>query len=90
MGGGGFAQYAKNVTESNRALLRSKSRSRKTKDDVYGIASVTKLSFKKSTPRDIDRIRKKMFIQRERQKRVNVLAFFLTIIILFMGYLLFR
>ena len=35
MGGGGFAQHAKNVTENNRALLRSKRRTRKTKEIGY-------------------------------------------------------
>lgn len=60
MGGGGFAQHAKNVTENNRALLRSKKRSRKTKENVYGKASVTKLVFKKSTQADVLKVRGEM------------------------------
>ncbi|WP_431160225.1 hypothetical protein [Flagellimonas beolgyonensis] len=89
MGGGGFAQHAKNVTENNRALLRSKKRSKKTKEDVFGKASVTKLEFKKTSRRDLDRTRKKMFIQKEREKRKMYLAVVLTLITFFILYLLF-
>lgn len=60
MGGGGFAQHAKNVTENNRALLRSKRRSKKTKKDVYGREVKTKLDLKKSSPADVLKVRKQM------------------------------
>ena len=89
MGGGGFAQHAKNVIEGNRALLRSRGRRKRTKDDVYGKKSVTKLHFKKSTPRDIARVRKMMFIQKEKEKRTMFYAVVVTFLILFILYLLF-
>ncbi|MDF0705601.1 MAG: hypothetical protein VX772_09580 [Bacteroidota bacterium] len=89
MAGGGFAQHAKNVIEGNRALLRSKGRRKRTKDDVYGKVSVTELSFKKSTRRDLDRVRKKMFIQKEKEKRQMFYAILATILLFFVLYLLF-
>ncbi len=89
MGGGGFAQHAKNVIEGNRALLRSRSRRKRTKEDVYGKKSVTKLHFKKSTSRDIARVRKKMFIQKEKEKRQMFYAVIATGLLFFVLYILF-
>ncbi len=89
MGGGGFAQHAKNVIEGNRALLRSRGRSKKTKEDVFGKQSVTKLHFKKSTRRDIVRIQRRMFIQRQKEKRQTAWAVVFTIILFFILFLLF-
>ena len=50
----GFGFHAKIADKFNRGLL--KKREPRSKDDVYGKKSVTKLHFKKSTPRDIARI----------------------------------
>ncbi len=74
MGGGGFAQHAKNVTENNRALLRSKRRARKTKKDVYGQISSTQLQFKKSTQADILKVREQMRKQRLHHLRMGWVA----------------
>lgn len=84
----GFGFHAKIADKFNRSLL--KKREPKSKDDVFGKRSVTKLQFKKSTSRDVLRIRKQMFIEREKDVRNTWLAVFLTIILLFLGYLLFR
>ena len=87
MGGEGSMMHAIKSFNLNRSML--KKRKIKSKSDIYGKPNVTKLYFKKSTPRDIARIRKKMFIQKEREKRVLLYATIATIL-LFLGlYLLF-
>lgn len=80
MGGGGFAQHAKNVTENNRALLRSKRRSRKSKKDVYGISSKTELEFKKSTKEDILKVREQMRLHNQKLRRMGWMSFGILVV----------
>ena len=81
MGGGGFAQHAKNVTENNRALLRSKRRSRKSKKDVYGISSKTELEFKKSTKEDILKVREQMRLHNQKLRRIGWMSFGILVVL---------
>ncbi|MEY8779675.1 hypothetical protein AB9K32_04570 [Allomuricauda sp. XS_ASV26] len=60
MGGEGSMMHAIKSMKLNRSML--KKRKLKSKDNIYGTKNVTELYFKKSTQRDIARIRKKMFI----------------------------
>tara|TARA_B100000378_G_C17867452_1_gene350866 strand:- start:248 stop:535 length:288 start_codon:yes stop_codon:yes gene_type:complete len=83
----GFGFHGKIADKFNRGLL--KKREPKSKDEVYGKKSVTKLHFKKSTRRDIARIRKMMFIQKEKEKRIMFYAIITTILLFFIVYLLF-
>ncbi|GLU45064.1 hypothetical protein [Allomuricauda sp. NBRC 101325] len=87
MGGAGGMLHAIKSLKANRELL--KKRKLKSKDDIYGKQSVTKLHFKKSTRRDILRIQKKMFIQRQREKRQTALAVVVTLILFLVLFLLF-
>lgn len=87
MGGEGSMMHAIKSLKANRTLL--KKRKLRSVDDVYGKKSVTKLHFKKSTPRDIARIRKMMFIQKEKEKRIMFYAIITTILLFFILYLLF-
>lgn len=82
----GFGFHGKIADKLNKALL--KKRELKSKDDVYGSKNITKLHFKKSTPRDINRIKKMMFIQREKEKRGMLYAAIATILLSFTLYLL--
>ncbi|BDW93995.1 hypothetical protein [Flagellimonas marinaquae] len=86
MGGEGSMMHAIKSMKLNRSML--KKRKLKSKDDVYGTKNVTELYFKKSTQRDIARIRKKMFIQKEKEKRHMIYAVIATIIFFFILYLL--
>jgi hypothetical protein len=88
MGGEGSMMHAIKSLKENRALL--KRRRLKSKDDVYGKESVTQLQFKKATKKDLLRIRKQMFIQREKEIRRTWLAVLLTIIAFLVLYLLLR
>jgi nickel-dependent lactate racemase len=88
MGGEGSMMHAIKSLKANRELL--KRRKLKSKDDVYGKKSVTKLHFKKSSRWDVIRVRKQMFIQKEKEKRRTILAVFLTLLVIFLGYLLFK
>ncbi|MEO2052316.1 MAG: hypothetical protein ABGX00_11185 [Allomuricauda sp.] len=88
MGGEGSMMHAIKSLKENRALL--KRRRLKSKDDVYGKESVTQLHFKKATKKDLLRIRKQMFIQREKEIRRTWLAVLLTIIAFLVLYLLLR
>lgn len=88
MGGEGSMMHAIKSLKANRELL--KRRKLKSKDDVYGKKSVTKLHFKKSTRWDVIRVRKQMFIQKEKEKRRTMLAIVLTLLVIFLGYLLFK
>jgi len=87
MGGEGSMMHAIKSLKANRSML--KKRRLKSKDDVYGKKSVTKLHFKKSTPRDLARIRKMMFIQKEKEKRTMFYAIVVTFLLLFILYLIF-
>jgi len=58
MGGEGSMMHAIKSLKNNRNLL--KDRKRKTKLDVYGKPSTTKLVFKKSTQADVLRVREEM------------------------------
>ena len=87
MGGEGSMMHAINSFKVNRSML--KKRKLKSIDDVYGKKSVTKLHFKKSTPHDIARIRKKMIIQNKKEKRIMFSAIITTILLFFILYLLF-
>lgn len=87
MGGEGSMMHAIKSLKANRTML--KKRKLRSVDDVYGKKSVTKLHFKKSTPRDIARIRKMMFIQKEKEKRIMFYAIITTILLFFIVYLLF-
>lgn len=84
----GFGFHAKIADKFNRGLL--KKRETRSKDDVYGKKSVTKLDFKKSTPKNITRIRKMMSIQKEKEKRqmlyvvTGTLLFFVVLYMLFL------
>jgi len=89
MGGGGFAQHAKNVTKNNRALLRSKKRYRKTKEDVYGKTPVNKLHFKKSTEEEINNVKDRILLNRKNSRNLDLIAFVLTIIIIALLWLFF-
>lgn len=84
----GFGFHAKIADKFNRSLL--KKREHKSKDDVFGNKSVTQLHFKKSTRWDVIRVRKQMFIQKEKEKRRTMLAVVLTVLVIFLGYLLFK
>ncbi len=86
MGGEGSMMHAIKSLKENRSLL--KKRKLKSKDDVYGRKSITKLHFKKSTPRDINRIKKMMFIQQEKEKRGMLYAAIVTVLLIFVFYLL--
>ncbi|MBO0323334.1 hypothetical protein J0X14_13580 [Muricauda sp. CAU 1633] len=86
MGGEGSMMHAIKSLKENRSLL--KKRKLKSKDDVYGRKSITKLYFKKSTPRDINRIKKMMFIQKEKEKRGMFYAAIATVLLFFIFYLL--
>ncbi|MEW2921980.1 hypothetical protein AB1A65_10965 [Muricauda sp. ANG21] len=86
MGGEGSMMHAIKSLKENRSLL--KKRKLQSKDDVYGKKNVTKLYLKKSTPRDIARIKKMMFIEREKEKRRVFYAAIATILIVFVLYLL--
>ena len=67
--------------KANRDLL--KKRKRKTKADVYGSSSnIRKIHLKKSTPEAIKAIREKIALQKRKEKRINILAFILTVVIL--------
>lgn len=83
----GFGFHAKIADKFNRSLL--KKREPKSKDDVFGKRSVTKLQFKKSTRWDIIRVQKTIFVHKENEKRNKWLAVFLTILLFFIVYLLF-
>ncbi|WP_318308325.1 hypothetical protein [Flagellimonas crocea] len=87
MGGEGSMMHAMKSLRANREML--KKRRLKSRDDVYGKENITKLNFKKSTRRDIVRIRKKMFIQKEKEKKQMFYAIIATILFFFMLYLLF-
>lgn len=87
MGGEGSMMHAIKSLKANRTML--KKRKLRSVDDVYGKKGVTKLHFKKSTPRDIARIRKMMFIQKEKEKRIMFYAIITTILLFFIVYLLF-
>lgn len=87
MGGEGSMMHAIKSLKANRSML--KKRKLRSVDDVYGKKSVTKLHFKKSTRRDIARIRKMMFIQKEKEKRQMFYAIITTILLFFIIYLLF-
>ncbi len=87
MGGEGSMMHAIKSLKANRSML--KKRKLASKDDVYGKKNVTKLHFKKSTRRDVARIRKKMFIQKEKEKRQMFYAIIATILLFFVMYLLF-
>ena len=87
MGGEGSMMHAIKSMKLNRSML--KKRKLKSKDDVYGTKNVTELYFKKSTQRDIARIRKMMFIQKEKEKRIMFYAIITTILLFFIVYLLF-
>ncbi len=84
----GFGFHAKIADKFNRGLL--KKREPRSKDDLYGKKSVTKLYFKKSTPKNITRIRKMMSIQKEKEKRqmfyviTGILLFFIVLYLLFL------
>ncbi|WP_127020209.1 hypothetical protein [Flagellimonas beolgyonensis] len=84
----GFGFHAKIADKFNRSLL--KKREHESKDDVYGKDSVTQLHFKKATKRDLLRIRKQMFSQREKEIRRTWWAVLLTIIAFLVLYLLLR
>lgn len=87
MGGGGFAQHAKNVTENNRALLRSKRRSRKSKKDVYGQTSRTQLRFKKSSKEDVLKVREQMRLHNQKLRRMGWVAFGIMLVLGFLLWL---
>ena len=72
--------------KANRNML--KKRKLKSKNDVYGTKSVTELNFKKASRRDIVRIRKKMFIQREKEKRAMFYAVLATVVLFFILFML--
>lgn len=90
MGGGGFAQHAKNVTENNRALLRSKRRSRRSKKDVYGQASQTQLIFKKSTEEDVLKVRQQMRLYNQKLRTMGWIAFGIVVVLVFLLWLFIR
>ena len=84
----GFGFHGKIADKFNKALL--KKRDLKSKDDVYGRKSRTKLYFKKTTPRDISRIKKMMFIQKQKENRLTFLALLVTVLLIIISYLLLR
>lgn len=88
MGGEGSMMHAIKSLKENRGLL--KKRRLQSKDDVYGKKNVTRLQFKKSTPRDISRIKKMMFIQKQKENRLTFWAFVVTILLIAISYLLLR
>ncbi len=83
----GFGFHGKIADKFNRGLL--KKRVPRSKDEVYGKKVNSKLHFKKSTLHDIARIRKKMFIQKEKEKRQMFYAVIAAILFFFIVYLLF-
>ncbi|MFN3137376.1 MAG: hypothetical protein ACE37L_06790 [Allomuricauda sp.] len=86
MGGEGSMMHAIKSLKANRNML--KKRKLKSKSDVYGTKSVTELHFKKASRRDIVRIRKKMFIQREKEKRAMFYAVLATVVLFFILFML--
>jgi hypothetical protein len=82
----GFGFHGKIAEKFNKALL--KKRDLKSIDDFYGRKNITKLHFKKSTPKDVSRIKKMMFIEREKEKRRVFYAAIATFLIVFVLYLL--
>lgn len=87
MGGEGSMMHAIKSLKANRELL--KKRKLKSKDDIYGKQSITKLHFKKSTRRDILRVQRKMFIERQKEKRQIAMAVVVTLILFLVLFLLF-
>lgn len=65
MGGEGSMMHAIKSLKANRSML--KKRKLASKDDVYGKKNVTKLHFKKSTQRDVARIRKKCLSKKKKK-----------------------
>lgn len=86
MGGEGSMMHAVNSVKENRKLL--KKRKFKSVDDVFGKKDSTFLSFKKSSPKDILRVQKDMQLQKQRNLKIQVVSFLMTVLIILGIYLL--
>jgi len=81
MGGEGSMASAIITLRQNRAML--KRRKIRTKSDVYGKKSVTKLKLKQSSPQDIIRIRKKMKALNRKNPAIWFFSFVIFLVILY-------
>lgn len=81
MGGEGSMASAIITLRQNRAML--KRRKIRTKSDVYGNKSVTKLKLKQSSPQDIIRIRKKMKALKRKNPAIWFVSFVVFLVILY-------
>lgn len=86
MGGEGSMMHAVNSLKENRKLL--KKRKFKSVDDVFGKENSTLLRFKKSSPQDILRVQKDMQLQKQRNLKIQVVSFLITVLIILGIYLL--
>ncbi|MCL6266075.1 hypothetical protein [Flagellimonas myxillae] len=88
MGGEGSMMHAIKSLQQNRSLL--KRRKTRTKEDVFGKESVTKLNLKKSTTADVERVRHLMMAQKRKSKMIGWIAFVGTIGLFLLFYLILR
>lgn len=86
MGGEGSMMHAVNSLKENRKLL--KKRKLKSVDDVFGKKGHTLLSFKKSSPKDILKVQKDMRLQKQRNLKIQLISFIITVLIILGLYLL--
>jgi len=79
MGGEGSMLQAIKSLQFNRNQL--KKRKTRSKNDVYGKSGVTELNIKQSTEADMIWVRKKIALQKKKNRQHGIVAFVLTIIL---------
>jgi len=80
MGGEGSMMHAIKSLKENRALL--KRRKLRSKDDIFGVSSTTKLEFKKTRPEDMAKIRLRIEKEKKKIRRINLFAAITTFAII--------
>lgn len=84
----GFGFHGKIADKFNRSLLPK--RKFRTKEEVYGRKNVTRLHFKKSTFKDILKIKRKIAVYKKESLAISLLALLVTILLILVMYFLLR
>nr|WP_299381956.1 hypothetical protein [Allomuricauda sp.] len=87
MGGEGSMMHAIKSFKYNRSLL--KKRKLKSKEDVFGVKSVTQLNLKKSSPKDMERIREKIARRKFQDRLTSLWAVLCMLVLVLVFYLWF-